>query len=52
MKSKSFFFSLILCLLTFCSWAKNSEEIPVTTVEYQALVDFYNTTGGDNYRNR
>jgi len=48
MKKKYFLLKFILLVFSSALLAQN----PVPTVEYQALVDFYNITGGDDWRTK
>ncbi|KAA5823694.1 T9SS type A sorting domain-containing protein [Algibacter amylolyticus] len=49
MKKKYFLLKIILLVFSTPLFAQNA---PVPTVEYQALVDFYNLMGGDDWRTK
>ncbi|MEP5338757.1 MAG: hypothetical protein ABJQ50_03485, partial [Algibacter sp.] len=48
MIKKYFSLKILFLVFSYISFAQN----PVPTIEYQALVDFYNATGGDSWRNK
>ncbi len=43
---------IVLFLYSAISWSQATNTTPVSTVEYQALIDFYNAVNGDNWNTK